>query len=184
MTLSHDGSSLTRDGPGRRGLPKILTYIMAPNEAMGPDVGRTARTGGKLLDRPEDPARVEPDRVWAEDRRAARLPRRRHRVGGEAEVVVVRRPRERAVVVVVPGHLAQAVVDAHDDVDVLLRHTLEVGIARPAGGPAVAPHRVRVEVADDRKLRDIAEKTLDPAMRARVADDAAMLSARALEGQR
>src|SRR6185503_21385101 len=119
-----------------------LTYIMPETNfwlRMSDD-----REG--LFDGADDAAGVEPDRVGAEDGRPPRLPRGRHRVGGQAEVVVVRRPRERAVVVVAPGDLAQAVVDAHDDVDVLLRHPLEVGVAGPAGRAVVTPHGVRVEV--------------------------------------
>src|SRR6185503_12854838 len=153
-----------------------LTYIM-------PETNFWLRMSDNregLFDGADDAAGVEPDRVGTEDGRPPGLSRRRHRVGGQAEVVVVRRPRERAVVVVAPGHLAEAVVDAHDGVDVLLRHPLEVGVAGPAGRPVVAPHRVRMEVADHGKLGNIAEKSLDPAMRARVAHDPAVLAPRAL----
>src|SRR5438105_15075852 len=79
-----------------------------------------------LLDRAQGPAGVEADRVRAEDGRPPRLAGGRHRVGGEPEVMVVGGARERPVVVVVPGHLSQAVVDAHDDVGGLGGHAIEV----------------------------------------------------------
>src|SRR4029079_15657501 len=118
-----------------------LTYIMLEtNFWLRMSDNREGLFGGA-----DDGGGVEPDRVGAEDGRPPRLPRGRHRVGGQAVVVVVRRPRERAVVVVATRRLPEPVVDAHDDVDVLLRHPLEVGVAGAAGRPVVAPHRVRMK---------------------------------------
>src|SRR5258706_12656510 len=104
---------------------------------------RARRRRGGLLDRAEDPAGVETDRIGAKDRRPPRLSGGRHRVGGEAEAMIVRPARDPAVVVVAPGDLAQTLADPHDDVDALLRPARKARDARAAGRPAVPTHRVR-----------------------------------------
>src|SRR5688572_16633582 len=98
--------------------------------------------------------------------------------------MVVGRAGQRPVVVVVPGNLTQPVVDAHDDVHAFGLHALEIGLAGMAGGAAVAPHRMGMEVPDHRQLGDGTQKPLDTLVRSGIVYDTLMPTSRRLVRER